>query len=276
MCGLALLPGVARAHFHLDSPAAMYVQTAPLADPQKFPPCGADGTEMATGEVTTYQEGDTITITITETVNHPGHFRVVIAENPESLPEDPPAEGNFCETVEIQDPPVFPVLADNMLPHESGAPLIAQSFDVTLPADYTCENCTLQVIQYMTEHSQPCFYHHCATVTIEGGGAPTTTTPTDESGPITTDSDSASSGSGGSSGEAASDTNNQTSGPTSGNETSTTDDATGTGASTMPIDDPAESDSGCGCTQRPGSTHGLLALLLGLLGIAGVRRRRSV
>ena len=58
----------------------------------------------------------------------------------------------------------------------------------------------------------------------------------------------------------------------SGDDSSTTDDATGTGASTMPIDEPVESDSGCGCTQRTGSGQ-LALLLMGLLGLVRVRRR---
>ena len=75
--------------------------------------------------------------------------------------------------------PVLPVLADNMLAHTTpfSGP---QSFQVTLPARMTCAHCTLQVIEFMSNHplNAPggCFYHHCANVAIsvtgaDGGGA---------------------------------------------------------------------------------------------------------
>jgi hypothetical protein len=68
------------------------------------------------------------------------------------------------------DPPVFPVLADGVLVHT--APFSGpQSFDVQLPAGMTCDHCTLQIIQFMSNHvlNNPggCFYHHCATVNIQ-------------------------------------------------------------------------------------------------------------
>lgn len=32
----------------------------------------------------------------------------------------------------------------------------------------TCEHCTLQVLEYMSSHSAPCFYYHCADLAIQG------------------------------------------------------------------------------------------------------------
>jgi hypothetical protein len=41
---------------------------------------------------------------------------------------------------------------------------------VTLPSNVTCEKCTLQVIEFMSDHplNNPggCFYHHCADIAI--------------------------------------------------------------------------------------------------------------
>ena len=65
--------------------------------------------------------------------------------------------------------PVLPVLADNMLAHTTpfSGP---QSFQITLPAGMTCASCTLQVIEFMSNHqlNNPggCFYHHCADIAI--------------------------------------------------------------------------------------------------------------
>ena len=176
----------------------MYEQSG-LGDPQKMPPCGDDGSAIATDMVTTVQAGDTITIMLDETFYHPGHYRVAIADDPTQLPPDPEVQAvgmDDCGSTTIQDPPVFPVLVDGALPHSE--PFAGpQSFDVTIPADFSCENCTLQIIQYMREHGAPCFYHHCATITVEGGIAPTTTDPGDGSGSSSSDGESAESSSSG-------------------------------------------------------------------------------
>lgn len=166
-----LAPAAASAHFTLVDPAAATTQSA-LGDPQKAPPCGDDGTATPSGDVTAFQTGSTITITIRETIFHPGHYRVALAPDPSMLPEEPPVTAGTtpCGSTTIMDPPVFPVLADGVLVHT--APFSGpQSFDVQLPAGMTCDHCTLQVIQFMSNHvlNNPggCFYHHCATVNIQ-------------------------------------------------------------------------------------------------------------
>lgn len=182
----AIAGGDAQAHFRLEAPAAMTEQNQ-LGDPQKVYPCGGDGSAVPTGEVSTYTAGETITITISEEIYHPGHYRVALAENDVgALPADPPitpGPGDDCAMTEIMDPPVYPVIADGMLAHSE--PFEGeQSFEVTLPADVSCDNCTLQVVQYMSSHAAPCFYYHCANIAIqpaEGGsttGEPGTTTET--------------------------------------------------------------------------------------------------
>jgi hypothetical protein len=37
---------------------------------------------------------------------------------------------------------------------------------VQLPAGFTCTNCVLQITEFMSAHDAPCYYHHCAIVTI--------------------------------------------------------------------------------------------------------------
>lgn len=175
----ALGPSTARAHFVLQEPPASTEQDA-LGSPQKAPPCG-DGTDN--GVVTAYAEGQTITITINETIPHPGHYRVALGVNgPDDLPDEPPVTpgSTDCGSTVIQDPPVFPVLADGELLHTSALDG-PQSFQVTLPAGVKCESCTLQVIEFMSNHALNvpggCFYHHCATVSI-GTSEPTSVTTT--------------------------------------------------------------------------------------------------
>jgi MYXO-CTERM domain-containing protein len=249
-----------------------------LGDPQKFAPCGDDGTAatVPTGEVTTFQAGETITITIDETVRHPGHFRVAVADDPSLLPEDPPVTPipmvDACASTEIQDPPVFPILADGVLPHEEQ--LGEVSFEVTLPDDLSCQNCTLQVIQYMREHSAPCFYHHCATINVEGGNVGTTTGPSDDSGSSTSDGDTGMT----SPSTTSPGTTNGNPSTTNASDDSTsavTADGSGTSAASTAVEDPDSGDEGCGCSQATDNRAGVLFTLLGLFGIAGLRRRRS-
>lgn len=173
-CGVLLVTllgaQTAVAHFLLDSPASWRAQDS-LGNPQKLGPCGNDGEAQPTGVVTAFAPGQTITISLDETIFHPGHYRVALAVSDRSeLPAEPPVTpgGSACGSVPIMDPPQFPVLADGMLPHASPFP-DPVSFQVTLPADVTCTRCTLQVLEFMSEHGQPCFYHHCADISIQAG-----------------------------------------------------------------------------------------------------------
>ena len=181
--GAALLIGVecvvtrARAHFVLVAPKSSLSQ-GPYGDPQKVGPCGEEGGGTPTGAVTAFRPGQTIEVTVDEKIFHPGHYRVALAVNDRSeLPAEPAVTAvgsDPCGSAEIQDPPVFPILADDMLPHTE--PFAEpQTFSVTLPTDVTCTRCTLQVIEYMSQHSRPCFYHHCADISIQGDSTPTPT-----------------------------------------------------------------------------------------------------
>jgi len=161
----AALP--ASAHFILQSPASWREQNV-LGDPQKTGPCGDEGTAALTGAVTAFSPGETITISIDEVIFHPGHYRVALAVNDRSeLPAEPPVTpgATDCGSVPIMSPAEFPVLADGMLLHTEPFP-DAQSFQVTLPSDVTCTHCTLQVLEFMSNHGAPCFYHHCADISI--------------------------------------------------------------------------------------------------------------
>jgi MYXO-CTERM domain-containing protein len=174
-----LAPLAARAHFVLQAPPTWADQDG-AGSPQKSAPCGqADPGQppSPTGTVTAFAPGDTVTITINETVTHPGHYRVVLSTTGQAgLPADPPVTvvgADPCGSTVVQSPPVFPVLADGMLTH-TAAFTASQSFTVTLPTDVTCTHCTLQIAEFMSNHglNNPggCFYHHCADISIQAGG----------------------------------------------------------------------------------------------------------
>ncbi len=177
-----LLLGVssARAHFILQAPACWMSQDS-VGAPEKLGPCGDEGGGTATSTVTAFQSGQTITVTINEVIFHPGHYRIALAVNDRSeLPPEPPvtAGSTPCGSVPVQNPPVFPVLADGVFDH--AAPFNGpQSVQITLPSNVTCSKCTLQIIEFMSNHglNNPggCFYHHCADISIQ-------TTPVDGSG----------------------------------------------------------------------------------------------
>ena len=174
---VVLAPAAARAHFVLQAPPSWAEQDG-QGQPQKTAPCGQADAQIAavpTGVVTPFHARQTITVTINETTFHPGHYRVVLSATGQGgLPADPTTTPpGTCESLAIEDPPVFPVLADGLLPHVD--PLDGpQSFQVTLPDDVTCTRCTLQVVEFMSAEvggNGFCFYHHCADISIAAGSA---------------------------------------------------------------------------------------------------------
>src|SRR3954453_22891635 len=141
---LLCLSAPASAHFVLEAPECARSQDA-LGSPQKLGPCGDEAGGTPTGKITAFQSGQMITLTIDEVVFHPGHYRIALAKNDRSeLPPEPtvaPGAGTPCGTGPIQNPPVFPVLADGVLAHTqafSGP----QTIQIKLPDDVTCDHCT--------------------------------------------------------------------------------------------------------------------------------------
>jgi hypothetical protein len=174
--GGLLVASSAQAHFVLQSPPSSMSQDF-LGSPQKLGPCGDEGGGTPTGTVTAFQSGQTITVTINEIITHPGHYRIALAQNDRSeLPPEPVVTPGStpCGSAPVQNPPVFPVLADGVFEHTSSfsGP---QSVNITLPSNVTCTHCTLQVLEFMAEHplNNPggCYYHHCADISIQGGEA---------------------------------------------------------------------------------------------------------
>jgi hypothetical protein len=161
----------AGAHFRLLAPTNWMAMSAD-GSPQKTGPCGNEAPQTPTNMTTPFRPGDTVTIQLEETVFHPGHYRVALAVNSQSeLPPEPTVTpgATACGSVPIQQNPAFPVLADGMLVH-TAALSGTQSFQVQLPTNVTCTSCTLQIIEFMSSHPAPCFYHHCANISIQAAG----------------------------------------------------------------------------------------------------------
>jgi len=165
--------GPAYAHFHLTTPTN-WAKQSDAGDPQKTAPCGNEGSPADLGVITEYKAGDTISISITETTYHPGHYRVSLAADQASLPHDPDGDvvkGTMaCGSLAINPNPTLPLLADGLLVHNAMF-TSPQTMQVTLPPGMTCDHCVLQVVEFMAEHGAPCFYHHCANIKISATGA---------------------------------------------------------------------------------------------------------
>jgi hypothetical protein len=173
---LLSIPGDAQAHIRLLQPASWVVEDN-LGNPQKDGPCGGSSV-TETGDVTTFRAGETITVQWQETVGHSGHFRISLARDRADL-IDPVVETSNGDGVsgnsisaEIMKPVAYPVLADGLFAREdvSGPEPEPFTTTVTLP-DEPCEDCTLQVEQFMSQHGPGYFYHHCANVRIVAANA---------------------------------------------------------------------------------------------------------
>lgn len=175
-------PSIAEAHFHLNSPDNWLVQESD-GTPQKMGPCGdpseSNPAAQMSNKVTEYKAGDTVAIKLQEMVTHPGHYRVALSlTGQDGLPADPKvtksatdtSANGQCGTAEVTDPPTMPILLDNALEHTTKLNG-EQTIMVTLPANVQCDKCTLQVIEFMSNHPSPCFYHHCADIKITNDGA---------------------------------------------------------------------------------------------------------
>ena len=186
---LPMLPADTEAHFILEAPAS-WINANDLGDPQKVGPCGGNPTgendDILSGAVTEVTGGSDLHIKIQETIFHSGHYRIALAVNSRNeLPADPTAVEKYTERglysvwAEIQSPPQIPVLADGLFRHYPAAgdpassrpetPMAPWETDIEIP-NINCENCTLQVIQFMADHrynTQGGYaYHHCADLKI--------------------------------------------------------------------------------------------------------------
>lgn len=152
---LVLAPATASAHIALIYPP-------PRTDMLKQPNCGLAGsTRSATPTV--LAPGETITVRWNEIINHTGHYR--ISFDPDG--EDFTIPLSYDDTTQDTN-----VLLDE-IPDVAGQS--AYTRDITLP-DLECENCTLQVIQMMTD--KPPYgdgndiYFQCADLSLRSAAGP--------------------------------------------------------------------------------------------------------
>ena len=232
-----------------------------MGSPQKLAPCGDDGSGTATGMVTAYQAGQTITITVDEKIYHPGHYRISIGKNgPDDIPVEPivtPGANTPCGTVPVDKNPTFPVLADGVFEHN--APFNGpQTITVTLPDNVTCDHCTLQVLEFMSNHplNNPggCYYHHCADISISASS-------TTSGGPSSTGA--------GSTGETSAASTSAGAGTTTTTSGSGAGGAGGSTSSSGAVGEPGGCDAS-GASQSSSALTGLA----GLFALAALARRR--
>jgi hypothetical protein len=158
---LLLLALPARAHICMEAPVSRVGPSCTSASAQKPGPCGIN--TRSTKYVTELKPGETITVTLNETVNHDSHYRIAFNPNGSAF-EDPTSKDD-------KDGKHPFVLLDGIV-DESAA---RQSVKVTLP-NVTCDNCTLQLIQVMYDKTANGFgnddiYYSCADIVLKGAPA---------------------------------------------------------------------------------------------------------
>jgi Lytic polysaccharide mono-oxygenase, cellulose-degrading len=170
----ALTSTSARAHVEMLSPPPRLPGEAG-GNQLKAKPCGQDTNARTTDKVTTFKPGEKVPIKMKEYINHPGYFAVGFdADGDDSLPFPLPAD---VATSSKDDPEslvngttILAVRPDT--PDCAGEPDKTCTLEVTLP-NVKCENCTLQLIQFMTDSSLAgAYYYQCADIKLVGDLAP--------------------------------------------------------------------------------------------------------
>ena len=163
---LLALPNTADAHLRLTSQQARY------GDTQKAGPCGKAGGLRTTDKVYIAKPGTQVTLIWDEYIEHPSFYRIDF---------DLDGDDDFVSPVvacadqtSIADcfntDNVGPYMVNN-IPDD---PLEVQNYLYTLP-DVECSNCTLQVIQAMTDkppYTEPGndVYYQCVDIILDNNG----------------------------------------------------------------------------------------------------------
>lgn len=154
---------LALGHIKLSSPPSTLVQDT-YGNPQKTAPCGGNGT--ATNAVTEVEAGAQLEVRWTETIGHPGHFRIGIARTPsEFVTPTAVVMNNDCKSAPIETTPAYPTIVDGLFAHTNAPSNVQRSTTITVPM-MRCEHCTLQLMQFMSNHAPGCFYFQCANLRI--------------------------------------------------------------------------------------------------------------
>jgi hypothetical protein len=148
--GIAAFASPASAHIRLRAPLQRYADL-------KDGPCGLrNGTR--TENVCTLRPGANIIVVWDETINHPGHFRI-------SFDDD--GDDDFVDPAGFDDLYTGSSVLLDGIPDQDGDSGYRQ--ELTLP-DIECDNCTLQVIQVMTDKAPygdgNDLYYQCADLVL--------------------------------------------------------------------------------------------------------------
>lgn len=237
---LMLFTSNAGAHIKLGFPLARDTSL-------KAGPCGTAGSVRGTN-VTTFKPGEKITVTWTETIDHPGHYRI-------SFDED--GNDDFVDPAGFDDYDTAPsVKVDNIADKSGSMQMYTQ--ELTLP-NVECDNCTLQLIQVMTD--KPPYdgndnYYQCADLVLKADVEP--------SGASSSATSSAASGS--SSAASGSSVSAAASGSGGGAAAGGGGDGEGGGSS-------GGNGGGCSCIVGGGNEGGALSAL-GLVALAWLAKAR--
>jgi hypothetical protein len=153
---------VAHAHIKLKAPTPQSAN-----NPLKDAPCGPSASSRGT-TMTMFASGQKITVEWTETIQHPGHYRIAFDDDGQDFP-DPMSFTDIATEKKDLGKGVI-VLADGIM--DMTGRNAAYTAEVTLP-DIECTNCTLQLIQVMTDKSPygngDDIYHECANLVLKKG-----------------------------------------------------------------------------------------------------------
>jgi hypothetical protein len=166
--GVTFATSLASAHVRLVSPTPRYATPTGMDTGAniKAGPCGRMNDSRTTdmSRVTEFEPGETIMVSFTETIDHPGHFRIAFDDDGQDALTTPLMRS------QVQTGPTFtlPVLVDNIADKQGGS----YTQMVTLP-NVECERCTLQLIQVMTTGASwmaDDIYYTCADIVLRRSG----------------------------------------------------------------------------------------------------------
>jgi hypothetical protein len=150
--GILLMTSLASAHSRLK--ASDVIKTRGTNPGIKVGPCGG---LARVAQPAVLLGGQNIVVTWEETIHHPGRFEFYFSQV---------GDMNFTLLKTVEN-----TQNDNNVPHQYSATM-------ALP-NVTCDNCTFQMIQVMTENpNNPTNYYSCADMQVKASGTGSTPTPT--------------------------------------------------------------------------------------------------
>jgi hypothetical protein len=198
LLGIVLWASAPLAHAHISLEQGGTHNSRYGDDEIKAGPCGrANG--MRGTNVYMYRPGETINITVVETIPHPGYFRIAFDQDGHDgfvVPAGTegtngncsgdancgPGKADYCSNETV--------LLDNLSQHAPGLPGTRYTFTVTLP-NVECQSCTLQVIQMMNDlnvhraaYPADDIYYQCIDIVLSNTAMDMNVTPMTNNGMV--------------------------------------------------------------------------------------------